>query len=74
MLGWPKRCKLAHAFLWEYSYERLELAQLLGQVDAFLATVQVSCPAGSTFIQDSRAWHTNGLNQGETDRGFRGLT
>jgi hypothetical protein len=19
VLGWPKRCKLAHAFLWEYS-------------------------------------------------------
>jgi hypothetical protein len=27
-LGWPKRCELAHAFLWEYSncYKRLKLA------------------------------------------------
>jgi hypothetical protein len=31
VLGWPKRRKLAHAFLWEYSYKRLNLAQLLGQ-------------------------------------------
>jgi hypothetical protein len=34
--GWPKRCKLAHAFLWEYSCERLELAQFLGQLGIFL--------------------------------------
>jgi hypothetical protein len=27
---------LAHAVLWEYSYERLELAQLLGQLAVFL--------------------------------------
>ena len=26
-----RRCKLAHACLWEYSKKRLELAQLLGQ-------------------------------------------
>jgi hypothetical protein len=36
VLGWPKRCKLAHAFLWEYSYKRLKLAQLLGQLGVFL--------------------------------------
>jgi hypothetical protein len=30
--GRPKRCKLAHAFLREYSYKRLQLAQLLGQL------------------------------------------
>jgi hypothetical protein len=34
--GWPKRCKLAHAFLWAYSYKRLELAKLLGQLGVFL--------------------------------------
>jgi hypothetical protein len=34
--GWPNRCKLAHAFLWEYSYKRLKLAQLLGQLGVFL--------------------------------------
>ena len=35
MLGWPKRCKLAHAFLWKYSYKRMKLAQLLGQLGVF---------------------------------------
>jgi hypothetical protein len=25
LLGWPKRSKLAHAFLWEYRYKRLKL-------------------------------------------------
>ena len=37
--GWPKRCKLARAFLWEYSYKRLKLAQLLGQLGVFLTLV-----------------------------------
>jgi hypothetical protein len=23
VLGWPKKWKLTHAFLWEYSYKRL---------------------------------------------------
>jgi hypothetical protein len=36
VLGWPKRCKLTHAFLWEYIDKRLKLAQLLGQLDGFL--------------------------------------
>ena len=36
VLGWPKGCKLAHASLWRYSYERLKLAQLLGQLGVFL--------------------------------------
>ena len=36
MLGWPKICKLTDAFLWEYSYKRLTLAQLLGQLGFFL--------------------------------------
>jgi hypothetical protein len=36
VLGWPKICKLAHAFLWEYSYKRLKLVQLLGQLGVFL--------------------------------------
>ena len=34
-LGRPKRCKLVHAFLWEYSDKRLKLAQLLGQLGVF---------------------------------------
>ena len=34
MLGWPRRCKLAHASLLEYSDKRLKLAQLLGSLCA----------------------------------------
>jgi hypothetical protein len=34
--SWSKRFKLAHAFLWEYSYKRLKLAQLLSQLGVFL--------------------------------------
>jgi hypothetical protein len=36
VLGWPQRCKLAHAFLRGYSYKRLKLVQLLGQRSVFL--------------------------------------
>ena len=36
VLGWPRRCKLAHEFLWEYSCKMLKLAQLLGQLGVFL--------------------------------------
>jgi hypothetical protein len=36
LLGWPKRCKLAHAFRWEYSNEGLKLGQLPGQRGVFL--------------------------------------
>jgi hypothetical protein len=36
VLGWPRRYKLAHAFLWGYSYKRLKLAQLLGRLGVFL--------------------------------------
>jgi hypothetical protein len=39
VLGWPKRRKLAHAFLWEYSYTRLKLAQPLGQLGVVLTCV-----------------------------------
>ena len=35
-LGWPRRCELAHAFLWEYIYKGLELVQFLGQLGVFL--------------------------------------
>ena len=34
--GWPKRCKLACAFTWDYIYKGLKLAQLLGQLGVFL--------------------------------------
>ena len=36
VLAWPKICKLAHSFLWEDSYKRLKLAQLMGQLGIFL--------------------------------------
>jgi hypothetical protein len=36
VLGWPRRCKLAHASLWERSCKGLKLAQLLGQLGVFL--------------------------------------
>ena len=47
VLGWPKRCQLAHAFLWEYSYKRLQLAQLLGQLGVLLATGRGAGARGS---------------------------
>jgi hypothetical protein len=36
MLGWPASSTLAHGGHWEYSYQRLKLAQLLSQLDVFL--------------------------------------
>ena len=36
VFGFPKICKLAHAFLWDYIYKRLNLGQLLGQLGIFL--------------------------------------
>jgi hypothetical protein len=35
MLGWPKRYRLACAFLWEYSNKGLKLAQRLGHRGVF---------------------------------------
>jgi hypothetical protein len=52
VLGRPKRCKLAHALLWEYGYEGLlKLAQLLGQLGVF-CTWDSSAPLclGTTSI------------------------
>jgi hypothetical protein len=39
-LGRPKRCALAHghAFRWEYSDKRLELAQILDKLGVFLTS------------------------------------
>ena len=42
VLGLPKSCELAHAFLWEYSQRRLKLAQLLGQLAVFLTCAQLT--------------------------------
>jgi hypothetical protein len=38
---------LAHAFVWEYSCKRLQLAQLLGQLGVFLTLVHAP-PAAAT--------------------------
>ena len=43
----PKRCRLAHAFLWGYSYQRLKLAQLLGQLGAFLTCAAATSTAAT---------------------------
>ena len=43
-----QRYKLAHAFLWEYSYKRLKLAQLLGQLGFSLA----QGPTTSLLVED----------------------
>ena len=50
VLGWPKICKLAHAFLWECNHKQLKLAQLLGQVGVFLTHRQSpSCRRSSSW-------------------------
>jgi hypothetical protein len=46
VLGWPKRCKLVHAFMWEYGYKRLKFAQLLGQLGVFLTCDPASAEPG----------------------------
>ena len=53
--GWPKRCRLAHAFLWEYSYKRLQLAQLLGQLGDFLTCWMRGQSLGMPFPASDRA-------------------
>ena len=47
VLGRPRRCKLAHAFLWAYSDKRRKLAQLPGQLGVLLtgARAPPSCAA-----------------------------
>jgi hypothetical protein len=57
---WPKICKLAHAFLWEYGHKRLKLAQHLGQPCNVLATpipVSTDTYCGTTRgIVSGRGW------------------
>ena len=55
VLGWPERCKLAHAFLWEYSYKRLKLAQLLVQLGVFLTKAMVAGHVGRGGAQEDVA-------------------
>ena len=74
MSGGPKICKLAHAFLWEYSYRRLELAQLLDQLSVCLtwAFGSVLCSLVSTSAHSpldrgtSTSVHSSGCLRGPT--------
>jgi hypothetical protein len=65
VLDWPKRCKLAHAFLWEYKSNRLKLAQLLGRHGGFLTQGGVRV----TFTPTRRP---AGLRAARVRRGGRG--
>jgi hypothetical protein len=60
MLGWPKRCKSAHAFLWEYSRKRLQLAYFLGQLGVFLTLRNEAAPGGRLQRLEGRAMPTGG--------------
>ena len=42
MLGWPEKCRMDHALLWEDSCKRRKLAQLLGQLGFVLTWYQTS--------------------------------
>ena len=54
--------KLTHAFLWEYTYKRLKLAQLLGQLGVFITLAALTgglraSAQSSTFFGDNlRRW------------------
>jgi hypothetical protein len=53
--GWPRRCKLAHAFQWECSDTRLKLAQLLGRHGVFLTWVRSSaCTPSQLSVRPGR--------------------
>jgi hypothetical protein len=52
VLGWPRRCGLAHAFLWEHSCKKLELAQLLGRHGVLLTKAH----AGACSRAMNRFW------------------
>jgi hypothetical protein len=51
VLGWPKTCELAHAFLSEYSHKKLKLVKLLRQLGVFLGTHL----RGETNIPEARS-------------------
>jgi hypothetical protein len=53
--GWPKRCRLVHAFLREYGYKRLELAQLLCQLGVFLTCSSPQCSGSCMLIRPCAA-------------------
>ena len=65
VVGWPKKCKLTHAFLWEYSCKWLKLAQLLGQLGVVLApgVVQLREPAADARLAECSTADRTGLAQ-----------
>jgi hypothetical protein len=52
VLGWPRRCALAHALPRECGCKRLESARFLGQLGGFLtyACIDYTCIAGDTSV------------------------
>ena len=56
VLGRPKGYEFAHAFLWEYIYKRLELAQLPGQLGVFL-TWQKSSALSRKVLKSTGSAH-----------------
>jgi hypothetical protein len=55
VLGWPKRCKLAQALLWEDSHKKLKLAQLLGRLGVFL-TLLAHSATGASLTPRLHVW------------------
>ena len=56
--GWPNRCELAHAFLWEHSEKRLQLAQLRSdykatQIAPFVRAASAATDAASVTSHGS---------------------
>ena len=60
VLGLPKRCELAHAFMWEcsyiHTYNRLTLAPRLGQHGAFLTAAGAAHHSPRSRMQCAVAW------------------
>ena len=61
MLDWLKICQLAREFLSEYSYKRLKLAQLLGQLGVFPTLISAhmavfTSPGWITFAVTPVPW------------------
>jgi hypothetical protein len=63
VLGWPKRCQLAHAFRWGCRCKRLKLAQLLAQVGPEKPCTRLFLSGGGGALMSSmRAVLTHRLN------------
>jgi hypothetical protein len=56
VLGWPKRCELAHAFLWEYGYQRLKLGHLTSAAAPCSASSRLAMGHKVIFLQAARLY------------------